>query len=55
MENVNSKWNIIVRVVYRNLSTYFINFDSNYLNKLLKKFSKVQKSVFLLVNLPTCL
>ena len=45
---LQSKKNIIVGVIYRHSSMDVTDFNSNYLNKLLEKISKEQKSVFLL-------
>ena len=42
------KSNIIVGVIYRHPSMDLINFNCNYLNKLLQNISKEQKSIFLL-------
>ena len=47
IETVNPKKNI-VGVIYRHPSMDVTDFNSNYLNKLLEKISKEQKSVFLL-------
>ena len=48
IETVNPKKNIIVEVIYRHPSMDVTDFNSSYLNKLLEKISKEQKSVFLL-------
>ena len=42
------KSNIIVGVIYRHSSIDLIDFNYNYLNKLLDNISKEQKSIFLL-------
>ena len=42
------KSNIIVGVIYRYPSMDLIDFNCNYLNKLLENISKEQKSIFLL-------
>ena len=48
IEIVNlKKSNIIVGVIYRNLSVDLTDFNCNYLNKLLENISKDQKSFFL--------
>ena len=49
IEIVNpKKSNIIVGVIYRHLTIDLIDFNCNYLNKLLENISKEQKSIFLL-------
>ena len=48
VETVNPrKWNIIVGVIYRHPTMDLTDFNCNDLNKLLKNFSKEQKSVLL--------
>ena len=42
------KSNIIVGIIYKHTSMDLTDFNSNYLNNLLEKTSKEQKSVFLL-------
>ena len=42
------KLNIIVAVIYRHPSMNLVDFNCNYLNKLLDIISKEQKSIFLL-------
>ena len=42
------KLNIIVGVIYRHPSMDLVDFNCNYLNKLLENVSKEQKSIFLL-------
>ena len=42
------KSNIIVGMIYKHPSMDLTDFNSNYLNNLLEKISKEQKSVFLL-------